>query len=194
MEELFAEIRAMYISRFVEMLTNPVRESTRYSFHSSRLVTGVLSLKELQGQLVTGLFADQTFCTGDKTEGPSSLLACEMQPSLLSHSESHSNCVTPFTSVAECVSLNYTTDRPAAEQGRGVWDRHGSCIPQQEQSFQMNSRFVSGHHDTDIDCRVQQESNKNAPRVLAFSHYEVEFCPQRIADHLAAKCELVTGK
>ena len=173
------------------MLTNPIRESTRYSFHSSRLVTGVLSLKELQGQLVTGLFADQTFCAGGETEGSSSLLACGMQPRLVSHSESHSNCVAPFTSVAECVSLNCTTDRPAAEQGRGVWDRH---IPQQEQSFQMNSRFVSGQHDTDIDCRVQQESNKNAPRVLAFSHYEVELCPQTIADHLAAKCELVTGK
>ena len=176
------------------MLTNPARESCRYSSYSSRLVTGVITFQELQGRLVTGLFADQTFCEGDETEEPFLLLACGMEPRLVSHPESRSNCVTPFTSVAECTSLNYTTSRPAAEQRRCVWDRLGGCIPQQEQSFQMNSGFVTGHHGTGINPRVQQESNETAQRVLALSHYELELCPQIIGDHMAAKCELVTGK
>ena len=192
----------MYISRFVEMLTNPVRESTRYSFHSSRLVTGVLSLKELQEQLVTGLLADQTFCAGGETEGPSLLLVCGMQPRLVSHSESHSNCVTPFTSVAECASHNNTSESPAAvlvQENSGhnrshVWDRLCGCIPQQEQNSRVNSIFVSGHvnDSTGVDYQVQQESNTTGPRVLALSHYELELFPQIATDY--AKSELVTGK
>lgn len=189
----------MYISRFVEMLTNPVRESTRYSFHSSRLVTGVLSLKELQEQLVTGLLADQTFCAGGETEGPSLLLVCGMQPRLVSHSESHSNCVAPFTSVAECASHNNTSESLAAvlvqensgHNGSQVWDRLCGCVPQQEQNSQV---FVSGHvnDSTGVDYQEQQESNTNGPRVLALSHYEVELFPQIATDY--AKSELVTGK
>ena len=178
------------------MLTNPARESCRYSFYSRRLVAGVLPYQELEGKLVTGLFAAEIVCKVVETEGHSSLAACGTQPRLyiVQHPESHSNCVTPFTSVAECTSLNYTTSRPAAEQRRCVWDRLGGCIPQQEQSFQMNSRFVAGHHGTGINPRVQQESNETAQRVLALSHYEFELCPQIIGDHMAAKCELVTGK
>ena len=202
MEELFAEIEAMYISRFVEMLTNPARESRHYSFYSSRLVTGVISYQELLGQLVTGLFEDQTFCEGNETEGPSLLLACGMQPRLVSQSESHSNCVTPFTSVAECASHNNTSESPAAvlvQENSGhnrshVWDRLRGCIPQQEQNSQVNSMFVSGHinNSTGVDCQVQQESNTTAPRVLALSHYELKLFPQIAADY--TKSELVTGK
>ena len=176
------------------MLTNPIRESTHYSSYS-RPVAGVLSLKELQGQLVTGLFADQTFCTGGETEGPYLLLACEMQPRLMSPSESHSNCVTPFTSVAECTSNCCSCESPEAMQEssgqvkRYVWDRLGGCVPQQEQKSQMNSKFVSGHNSTD----VEEESNMNGQKVLCLSYYELELCSQTAPHHLATKSELVTG-
>ena len=192
----------MYISRFVEMLTNPARESRHYSFYTRRLVTGVILFKELQGQFVIGLFADQAVCEGDETEGHSLLLACGMQPRLVSHSESHSNCVTPFTSVAECASHNNTSESPAAvlvQENSGhnrshMWDRLRGCIPQQEQNSQVNSMFVSGHinNSTGVDYQVQQERNTTAPRVLALSHYELELFPQIATDY--AKGELVTGK
>ena len=175
------------------MLTNSIRESTFYSSYSSRLVTGVISFQELQGQLVTGLFADQTFCEGDETEEPFLLLACGMQPTLVSHPESH--CVTPFTSVAECTSSCYSCESPEAMQEssgqvkRDEWDRLGGCVPQQEQKSQENSKFVSGHNSTD----VEEESNTNGPKVLGLSYYELELHSQTAPHHLATKSELVTG-
>lgn len=202
-EKLFAELQVANISRFVEMLTDSARESHRYSFYTIRLVTGVILSQELQGQLVTGLFANQTFCGGGETEGPPLLLACGLQPRLVSHPETHSNCVTPFTSVAESASHNYSSERPPAvlvqesseHDGRHMWDRLCGCIPQQEQHSQVNSMFVSGHinnNNTGVDYQVHQESNTDGPRVLALSHYELELFPQSATDY--AKSELVTGK
>lgn len=184
------------------MLIDSARESCRYSSYTIRLVTGVILSQELQGQLVTGLFANQTSCGGSETEEPPLLLACGLQPRLVSHPESHSNCVTPFTSIAECVSHSYSSESPAAvlvqesfeHDGRHMWDRRCGCIPQREQHSQVNSMFVSGHinnNNMGVDHQVQ-ESNTDGPRVLALSHYELELFPQSATDH--AKSELVTGK
>lgn len=200
--KLFAEPQATYISRFVEMLMNSPRESHRYSSYTIRLVTGVILSQELQGQLVTGLFANQISCGGSETEGPPLLLACGLQPRLVSHPESHSNCVTPFNSIAECANQSYSSERPPAvlvqesseHDGRHMWNRLCGCIPQLEQHSQVNSMFVSGHinNNKGVDYQVQQESITDGPRVLALSHHELELFPQNATDY--AKSELVTGK
>ena len=175
------------------MLTNPIRESTSYSFYtSSKLVAGVFSFQELQGKLVTGLLEGQTFVEGVTLKG----LFCYQHVECNQDIQKVTVTVaSPFTCVAEYASNCCSCESPEAMQEssrqvkRRVWDRLRGCVPQQEQKSRMNSRFVSGHNSTG----VEEESNVNRPKVLGLSYYELELHSQTAPHCLAAQSELVTG-
>lgn len=150
------------------MITEGALESTFFP-SSSELVTGTSNFQKLQGEFVTGL-VEMVPCEVLQPEGPSVLVACRLQP-------------------RESYSKDQCSDVAVYEgEVRHVGDRLGDCTPHQEQTSQVNSKFISGCTSSNI-LKAQQETNVSTHMVLALRNHELHLYP-----YGADKGELVTGK